>query len=289
MVAEAPGCERPKAAVAGSESALPDTLRVVRNRPADRAGIACHPLIPLVHAEFDVQDQLDHGRIGGVPVLAFPSVSAGVRVERVEPNPIIDERLVVVLDRARADPSQRPRSISLHSGWKSGSARTIEQPGSCANGWAVDAFFLPNISALLPFATVRRLRDAASTHTRQLDDRRQTRRGPARRRRLITADPSVPPPPAAAVALGQGLRLVELGVLGNRPGGSGLHSLLEGRVKLRGHGIVERILAVDRTQESDEVLPRALAQSGPDPQKDPEDGGIGLGDVTTSALDLDFR
>jgi len=31
---------------------------------------------------------------------------------------------------------------------------------------------------------------------------------------------------------------------------------LEGRVKLRSHGIVERVLAVDRAQESGEDLPR---------------------------------
>jgi hypothetical protein len=85
-------------------------LGVVRNLPTGVTSAARHPLIAPAQARRDPQEDPEHGGIGLWGELALRHVAAGLRIERVEPNTVVEGRFVGVLDPAYAACFPNPRA-----------------------------------------------------------------------------------------------------------------------------------------------------------------------------------
>jgi hypothetical protein len=72
----------------------------MRDLPTDVACIALDPLVAVLGC-CDPQHRPKHCRIGHTVELALPRMASGLRVERVEPDTVVDDGLMVVLDPAR--------------------------------------------------------------------------------------------------------------------------------------------------------------------------------------------
>ena len=62
----------------------------MRNLPAGVAGAALHPPVVAARALPDLQEHPNHGGIGRGGELTLRHVTAGLRIERVEPNTTVD-------------------------------------------------------------------------------------------------------------------------------------------------------------------------------------------------------
>jgi hypothetical protein len=66
----------------------------VRNLPASAAPAALDPVVAPAQAGLDLQEDLEHRGIGLGDEFALPEMTAGFRIERIEPNTTIAELLI---------------------------------------------------------------------------------------------------------------------------------------------------------------------------------------------------
>ena len=70
----------------------------MRDLPADVASIALDSVVAVLAC--DPQHRPKHGRIGHAVELALPRVATGLRIKRVEPDTVVGDGVMVVLDPA---------------------------------------------------------------------------------------------------------------------------------------------------------------------------------------------